>query len=448
MKSSAKALMLSLTTMIFVYAVPLVARAAQPSNVDSGDTTFVLMSAALVLLMTPGLGLFYGGMVRKKNVLNIMVQCFVTVGLVSVQWIICGYSLAFGPDIGHIIGSLEWAGFAGVGSLPNSIYAGTIPHGTFAIFQLMFAVITAALITGSFAERLRFSVFVIFILLWSTLVYDPVAHWVWGAGGWLKNLGVLDFAGGNVVEICSGFSGLAVAIAVGRRTGYGREPILPHNLPLTMVGAGLLWFGWFGFNAGSALAANGIASNAFITTNTAAAAGTLSWLIAEYMDHGKPTMLGAVSGAVASLVAITPACGFVSPMSALFIGLVAGPVCYLAVGKFKQLMGYDDALDVFGIHGVGGMIGTLATGILASIAINPSGADGLLFGNAHTFLIQLLAVGATCLYAGTMSFIIMKAIGLFVPLRAEDEDEEAGLDVSHHGEEAYRYEASMVGPAS
>lgn len=416
--------------------------------IDSGDTTFVLMSAALVLLMTPGLGLFYGGMVRKKNVLNIMMQCFVTAALISVQWVLFGYSLSFGPDIGHFIGSLQWAGFNGVGLIPNTAYASTIPHGTFAIFQLMFAIITAALITGSFAERMRFSAFIVFMLLWSTLVYDPVAHWVWGTGGWLKNLGVLDFAGGNVVEMCSGFSGLAAAIAIGRRMGFGREPMLPHNLPLTMVGAGLLWFGWFGFNAGSALAANGIASNAFITTNSAAAAATLSWLLAEYLDHGKATMLGSVSGAVAGLVAITPACGFVSPLSAIFIGIITGPVCYLAVSRLKARLGYDDSLDVFGIHGVGGIVGTLSTGVFASTAINSMGANGLLYGNAHTFLIQLLAVGATCLYTGLMTFVIMKLLALVMPLRAGDEEEEAGLDISHHGEEAYRYDASIMSPTS
>jgi Amt family ammonium transporter len=368
-------------------------------------------------------------------------QCFITMALISVQWILFGYSLAFGPDVQHIIGNLQWFGFSGVGYAPNPAYAATIPHQTFAIFQLMFAIITAALITGSVAERMKFPVFVIFILAWSTLVYDPLAHWVWGVDGWLKNLGVQDFAGGNVVEICSGFSGLAAAIAVGRRKGFGKEPILPHNLPITMLGAGLLWFGWFGFNAGSALAAGNLASNAFVTTNTCAAAGTLSWMMAEWVHQGKPTVLGAVSGAVAAMVSITPACGFVSPLSALLIGLVTGPLCYLAVSKFKLRLGYDDSLDVFGIHGVGGIIGTLAIGLLASSVINPDSANGLIFGNTHLLAVQATAVLASCLFSGGMTFLILKVLSLFTPLRASSEEEEEGLDICYHGEEAYSYDS-------
>lgn len=428
---------------VFILTAPSSVLAAPGGTVSAGDTTFVLISAALVLLMTPGLALFYGGMVRKKNVLSIMMQCFLTMALISIQWILWGYSLSFGPDINHVIGSLSWRGFTGVGLVPNPVYAATIPHQAFAMFQMMFAIITAALITGSFAERIHFPAFVVFILLWSTCIYDPLAHWVWGTGGWLKNLGVLDFAGGNVVEIASGLSGLAAAIAIGRRKGYGREPMLPHNAPTTLLGAGLLWFGWFGFNAGSALAANGLAVSAFVTTNTAAAAATLAWAAAEWTTQGKPTSLGAVSGAVAGMVAITPACGYVSPGASILIGLLAGFSCFYAVSRIKQRFGYDDTLDVFGIHGVGGIIGTLGTGVFAASAINAAAPNGLIYGNLHTFLIQLLAVIVSCLFSFIGTYLILKVISIFMPLRAPEDDEEVGLDSSHHGEDAYRYDISL-----
>ncbi|MGE5415634.1 MAG: ammonium transporter [Acidobacteriota bacterium] len=416
--------------------------AADTSAINAGDTTWVLVSTALVLLMTPGLALFYGGMVRKKNVLSILMQCFMVMGIVSIQWVLCGYSLAFGPDVGHVIGSLKWAGLSGVGLVPNADYAATIPHQAFVMFQLMFAIITAALLTGAFAERMHFGAFVLFTLLWVTIVYEPLAHWVWGTGGWLKQLGVMDFAGGYVVEICSGFSSLAAALVIGRRSGYGKEPIMPHNLPLTVMGAGLLWFGWFGFNAGSALAANGVAVSAFIATNTAAAAGTFAWALAEWIEQGKPTVLGAVSGAVAALVAITPACGFVSPLSALIIGLIAGPVCYIFCGRIKQKFGYDDSLDVFGIHGVGGVIGSVCLGIMASRTINSAGSDGLMYGNVHAFLIQLLAIAAACSFAFIGTYICMKITELFLPLRVTKDEEDEGLDTACHGQEAYSYEIS------
>jgi Amt family ammonium transporter len=369
-----------------VGAIALLAGAAPPAlaaggpAVDAGDTAFILVSAALVFLMTPGLALFYGGMVRRKNVLSILMQCFVIMGLVSVQWVLLGYTLAFGPDLGHVIGGLDWLGMNGVGQAPNADYAGTIPAAAFAMFQLMFAIITAALIIGAFAERMNFAAFVLFTLLWTTLVYDPLAHWVWGVGGWLRELGALDFAGGTVVHISSGVAGLVAALVLGKRLSLQREPVIPHNLPFTVLGAGLLWFGWFGFNAGSALAANGLAATAFLTTNTAAGAAALSWALAEWLHHGKPTVLGVVSGAVAGLVVITPAAGFVGPLSAVLMGLLVAPVCYWAVAWLKARLGYDDSLDAFGIHGVGGIWGALATGLFASRAVNPAGTE---IGRAH-----------------------------------------------------------------
>lgn len=419
-----------------IAAMPLAALAADAPKVDTGDTAFILVSAALVLLMTPGLALFYGGMVRRKNVLSILMQCFFIMALVSVQWVMGGYSLSFGPDVGHFIGNLSWAGMNGVGAVPNADYAGTIPHAAFAMFQLMFAIITAGLIIGAFAERMKFPVFVVFILLWTTLVYDPMAHWVWGVDGWLRNLGALDFAGGTVVHISSGVSGLVAALVLGKRLG-GREPMVPHNLPLTILGAGLLWFGWFGFNAGSALGANGLAATAFMTTNTAAAAATLSWVLCEWLHHGKPTVLGAVSGAVAGLVVITPAAGFVTPMAAVLMGLLVSPICYLAVAKIKEKLGYDDSLDAFGIHGVGGTVGALLTGVFATTSVNPAGANGLLYGNPHLLLVQFGTVLVTYIFAGGVTYLILKAISLVTELRASEEDEEAGLDISQHGEDAY-----------
>ena len=370
-------------SLAFLVALPAaLAAEAAPAKIDTGDTAFVLISAALVLLMTPALALFYGGMCRTKNVLSTIMQSFFIIGIISIQWVLFGYSLAFGPDISHFIGNLEWIGLNGVGNSPNADYAATIPHSAFMIFQGMFAVITPALITGAFAERMKFSAFAVFTVVWATLVYDPVAHWVWGVGGWLREMGVLDFAGGTVVHIISGVSGLVIALMIGKRRGYGSEVMLPHHLPMTVLGAGLLWFGWFGFNAGSALGANEIASNAFVVTHVSAAAATVSWVLAEWLMHGKPTVLGAASGCIAGLVSITPAAGFVSPLSAVAIGLLGGVICYLSVSVVKAKLGYDDSLDAFGVHGVGGAWGALATGLFASKAVNEAGADGLLFGNA------------------------------------------------------------------
>ncbi|HOW56912.1 MAG TPA: ammonium transporter, partial [Smithellaceae bacterium] len=331
---------------------------------NSGDTAWVMMASALVLLMTiPGLAFFYGGLVRRKNVLSVLMQCLIILCVISLQWVLFGYSLAFGPDWHGIIGKLDWMGLRSVGAAPNPDYAATIPHSTFMAFQLMFAVITPALIIGAYAERVKFSSFLLFTFLWTTFVYDPLAHWVWGTGGWMKSLGALDFAGGIVVHVSSGISALVFALLLGKRIGYNHKPIRPHNLPFTVLGAALLWFGWFGFNAGSALAADGLAANAFITTNTATAAAGLTWAFIEGWHIGKPTILGAATGAVAGLVSITPACGFVNPMNAMFIGIIAAPICYTAIAVIKGKLGYDDALDAFGVHGVGGIWGTIATGI-------------------------------------------------------------------------------------
>jgi len=404
--------------------------------IDAGDTAFVLLSAALVLFMTPGLALFYGGMVRSKNVLATIMQSFMVIGLVTVVWVLWGYSLAFGPDINGFIGDLSWCGLKDVGLSPNEAYASTIPHQAFMIFQGMFAIVTPALISGAFAERLKFSTFVIFILLWSTLVYTPVAHWVWGAGGWLGSLGALDFAGGTVVHISSGASALAAVLLIPRRKGYGQEQFTPHNLPMTISGAAILWFGWFGFNAGSALASNGLAAAAFVNTHVAAAAAAVSWIVVEWLHRKKPTTLGAASGAVAGLVAITPAAGFVSPVAALIIGALAGAICYEGVlGKAR--LGYDDSLDVVGIHGLGGTWGALATGLFASTAVNPHGADGLFFGNPAQLWTQLISVAATIVYAFVMTLVIFKFLDVLLGLKVADEDEVRGLDVSQHSETAY-----------
>jgi ammonium transporter len=428
-----------LLTLIGVLGLPLMAAAADAPAVDTGDTSYMIICTALVMIMTPGLALFYGGMVRRKNVLSIILQSFTCMALVSVQWVLIGYSLGFGPDINHFIGSLQWLGMSGVGADPNPDYAATIPAGVFSMYQLMFAIITVALITGAFAERMRFGAFVAFVLLWTTFIYDPLAHWVWGVDGWLRNLGALDFAGGTVVHISSGISGLVACLVLGKRRESGSEPMVPHHLPMTMLGCALLWFGWFGFNAGSALSANGLAASAFVATNTAAAMAAISWSVAEWLHHGKPTALGAASGVIAGLVAITPAAGFVSVSSSIVIGLLVGPICYFAVSKVKGALGYDDSLDAFGIHGVGGTFGALITGVLASKAINPAGADGLLFGNPHQLLIQLIAVAASIAFAAIGSFILLKIISIFTPLRVTDEDEEVGLDISQHGEDAYSY---------
>jgi len=403
---------------------------------NAGDTVFVMISAALVMLMTPGLALFYGGMVRSKNVLGTVMQSFIILGVITLEWVLWGYSMAFGPDHGSIIGGLEWFGLNGVGMDPSPDYGSTIPHLAFMIFQGMFAIITPALITGAFAERMKFSAFLLFVIIWATLVYNPLAHWVWGVGGWMGKLGALDFAGGTVVHISSGLSALAAAMMVGRRLGYGSTAYIPHNLPMTITGAALLWFGWFGFNAGSALAANGLAANAFVVTHVASALGALSWISVEWLHRGKPTTLGAASAAVAGLVAITPASGFVGPVSAILIGAFAGIFCYGGV-LLKSRLGYDDSLDVVGIHGIGGTWGALATGLFASTAINPDGADGLFFGNPGQLWIQFVSVIVTMAFAFVMTLVILKVIDLAVGLRISPEEEERGLDITLHDEAAY-----------
>ena len=401
---------------------------------DTGDTAFMLIATALVMLMTPGLALFYGGMVRSKNVLSTVLQSFVCLGVVSIIWVAYGYSLAFGPDVNGLIGNLDWAGLAGVGLEPGK-YSATIPHLLFCAFQLMFAVITPALITGTFAERVKFPAFLLFTVLWSTLVYLPVCHWVWG-GGWISGHGGLDFAGGTVIHINSGAAALVAALVFGKRKGWGKESFHPHNLTMTMLGAGILWFGWFGFNAGSALSANGVAVNAFFTTQVATGAALLSWLIAEWLVQGKPTTLGAASGAIAGLVAITPGAGFVTPASAVLIGLVAGALCYFAV-LAKSRIGYDDALDVVGVHGVGGLWGALATGLFATTAVNAAGKNGLFFGNPQLLGIQAMDALTTIAYSVVVTFIILKVVDLVIGLRVSEEEEEQGLDLTQHSEIGY-----------
>jgi ammonium transporter, Amt family len=407
-------------------------------GINFGDTAWILVATALVMSMTaPGLALFYGGLVRRKNVLSTMMQSFFILCMISVQWVLWGYSLAFGPDAGHFIGNLGWFALRGVGLTPDADYAATIPHQLFMVYQMMFAVITPALITGAFAERIKFPTFAVFTLLWATLVYDPVAHWVWGKDGWLHNLGALDFAGGTVVHITSGVSALVFALAIGKRSGYPRVTPPPHNMTYTLVGAALLWFGWFGFNAGSALAANELAVTAFINTNTAAAASALAWLGIEWAVTRKPTVLGAATGAVAGLVAITPAAGFVSPISAIAIGVLVAAVCYIAVALVKQRLGYDDSLDAFGVHGVGGTVGALATGLFAQKYINAAGADGAFFGNVKQLGIQALGVAAVVVYAAVITLVLVKVLDKLMGLRVRDQDEAIGLDNTQHRESAY-----------
>ena len=403
--------------------------------INTADTSFIIFATALVMLMTPGLALFYGGMVRRKNVLSTTVHSYAAMVIVSLQWVLIGYTLCFGKDFAGIIGNFQFLGLHGVGFLPNPDYAATIPQSVFMLFQLMFAIITPALISGAIAERMKFVAFVVFILLWTTLVYDPIAHWVWGAGGWLRNMGALDFAGGNVVHISSGISALVVALVIGKRKKL--KSITPHNLPMTLLGAGILWFGWFGFNAGSALAVNGVALNAFITTNTSAAAAALTWCLCELIIRKKVTSLGLASGIVVGLVAITPGAGFVSPMSSMLIGGAGGVICFFSVTVVKLKFGYDDALDAFGCHGIGGIWGGIATGIFASKAINSAGANGLIYGNIKLLGIQLIAILATIAYSAIMTFIILKVLGKFMTLRVTADEESDGLDVSQHGEEAY-----------
>jgi Amt family ammonium transporter len=420
--------------------------AEDPPTIDTGNAAWLLVSSALVLLMTPGLALFYGGLVRPKNVLSTLMHSFFILALISVQWVLWGYSLAFGPSMNGFIGSLAWVGLNGVGQDPNPDYAATIPHLSFMAFQMMFAIITPALITGAFAERKRFKAFVLFSLLWATFVYDPICHWVWagtnvGADnevlGWIRALGALDFAGGTVVHISSGISALVAATVLGHRVGLGKEKMEPHDLTMTVLGAGLLWFGWFGFNAGSALAANGLAASAFVTTNTAAAMGALAWVTVAWAHKGHPSVLGAAAGAIAGLVGITPAAGFVTPTSAILIGLGAGVVCYFAI-QLREKLRVDDALDVWAVHGVGGIWGALATGIFATTAVNSAGKDGLLYGNPSLFVSQLIAVVVAVVFSGVMTFIILKIVDAVIGLRVPEQEEVLGLDISQHGEPAYQ----------
>lgn len=420
-------------------ALPALAQqSASVPKINAGDTAWMLVATALVMLMTPGLAFFYAGMVRRKNVMGTLMHSFIMLGLIGVQWVLWGYSLAFGPDHGGIIGGLAWVALRGVGLAPNPQYAATIPHQLFMMYQGMFAIITPALITGAFAERIRFGPFVLFSVLWATLIYDPLAHWVWGVGGWLRALGALDFAGGTVVHINAGVAGLVTAMLIGPRKGFKHEPMPPHSLPLTLLGASILWFGWFGFNAGSSLGSGALATAAFVNTNTATAAAMIGWLLVDWIGRGKATALGAVSGAVAGLVAITPAAGFVNVRSAMVIGLLAGVICGVAV-ILRARTRLDDALDVFSVHGLGGTWGALATGLLAEKAVNAAGANGLFFGNAGQLWTQFLAVLVTYVYAGVGTYILYKIVHALFGLRTTSEEELMGLDLSQHEESGYNF---------
>jgi Amt family ammonium transporter len=407
-------------------------------EINAGDTAWILMSTALVMLMTPGLAFFYGGLVRRKNVLSTIMHSFFILALVSVIWVLWGYTLAFGPDTGlGLIGGFDWLGLEGVTGEPSDTYATTIPHLLFMAFQMMFAIITPALITGAFAERKRFKAFILFAIAWSTFVYAPIAHWVWSPEGWLFALGVLDFAGGTVVHLSSGVAALVAALFIGRRMGLIEPATEPHDVPMTVLGAGLLWFGWFGFNAGSAVAANGLAATAFVTTNTAAAMAALTWVTISWLHKGTPSVLGAAIGAVAGLVAITPAAGYVTPAASILIGLGVGVVCYGA-SQLRLRSRVDDALDVFAVHGVGGAFGALATGVFATVAVNSAGVDGLLAGNAGQVVTQAIGVGVVAIYSAVATSIILVFVNLVVPIRVPSEAEEAGLDLAQHGEVAYQ----------
>jgi Amt family ammonium transporter len=413
----------------FLLLFPMLAW-AEEGKIDTGDTAWMMVACALVMLMTPGLALFYGGMVRSKNVLSSLMHSFFAMGLMSIQWVVLGYTLAFGEDVGGFVGGLNHLFLRGVGTEPS----GSIPHLVFMMFQGMFAIITPALISGAIAERMKFSTYCVFILLWGTLVYDPIAHWVWGSGGWLLEMGTLDFAGGTVVHMSSGFSALVLAIIIGKRMDYGKTPIYPNNLVFTALGAALLWFGWYGFNAGSALSSGASAANAFVTTHIAAAGAMVSWVFAEWWFRRQPSILGAASGVIAGLVTITPAAGFVSPMGALLMGLIGGLVCYGAIlmkGKFS----YDDSLDAFGIHGIGGLLGALLTGVFAAEAIG--GTAGLFEGNLAVMGPQIIGVLATMIYASVVTFILVKILDATMGLRVEEDDEREGLDTNTHGEHAY-----------
>lgn len=419
---------------LLVLMAPTVFAADGSGAIDTGDTAWVLISAALVFIMTPGLGFFYGGMVRSKNVLTTIMQSFFIVAMISVEWFILGYAMTFGTDIHGCIGSLDKIGLTGVGL--EVIEGGTIPELAFVAFQCMFAVITPALITGAFAERIKFRAFCIFILLWAILLYNPMAHWVWG-GGFLAQLGALDFAGGLVIHILSGVSGLTLCLLVGKRRGLDQYPIIPHNMPMVVLGATLLWFGWFGFNAGSALGANGLAAVAFVNTQAAAAAATVSWVLIEWIVNGKPTILGAASGCVAGLVAITPAAGFVAPLPSVLIGLISGIICYVAVAVVKNRLGYDDSLDAFGIHGVGGTWGSIATGLWATVDINPDGANGLFYGDTHLLFAQVVSTLVAYGLAIVGTVILYKVISLFTSFHVDADEEIVGLDITEHGERGY-----------
>ena len=409
-------------------------------NINTGDTAFMLISTALVLFMTPGLALFYGGMVKRKNVLSTIMASFFIAGLASVLWVLIGYSLSFGKDMGGIIGNFDWAFFNGVSGAPNADYAPTIPHTLFAAFQMMFAIITPALITGSLVERMKFSALFVFIGIWSVVVYYPMAHMVWGVGGFIRNLGAIDFAGGNVVHISSGVSALVAAIFLGKRKGHGKVAEQPHNIPLVFIGAAILWFGWFGFNAGSALGSSSLAVHALMTTNTSAAAALLSWMLVEKIMRGKPTMLGAATGAVVGLVAITPGAGFVPIWASLIIGAVVSPICFFAMSYIKPKFGYDDSLDAFGCHGVGGIWGGIATGLFTQSSINPAATkwNGLVFGDTRLFVAQLISIGITIAVAVVGTSIIMFALKkVMKEIRVSPREESEGLDISQHGESAY-----------
>ena len=402
--------------------------------VNSGDTAWVLISAALVFVMTPAVALFYGGMVRSKNVLTTIMQSMFVMGMISVEFILIGYTMIFGADLGGLIGDLEKIVLAGVDY--NILEGGTIPELAFVAFQCMFAALTPALITGAFAERMRFSGFALLMLLWAIFIYNPMAHWVWG-GGFLAQLGALDFAGGLVIHILSGVSGLTICILLGKRRGYGKSAIVPHNIPMTVLGAALLWIGWFGFNAGSALGANELAANAFLVTQIAAAAGVLGWVLPEWKRSGKPTILGAVSGGIAGLVAITPAAGYVTILPSLAIGFIGGIICYSAVAILKEKLGYDDSLDAFGVHGIGGIWGAVATGLWATTAINPDGANGLFYGESNLFYSQIISIGVAIVFAVVGSIILYKIVNAIIPLRVDASEEIGGLDVMEHGERGY-----------
>lgn len=404
--------------------------------ISAADTAWILVSSALVMLMTPGVAFFYGGMVRRKNLLSTIMMSFVCLGLVGLLWILYGYSLSFGSDYGGIIGGLNFLGLTNVGQEPSTVYAPTVPHLAFMIFQAMFAIITVALFTGAIVERVKFSALLLFSALWLTLVYSPVTHWIWGNGGWLAGLGVLDFAGGAVVHINAGVSALALVLLLGRRRGFPQNAMEPNNVPLVVLGAGLLWFGWFGFNAGSSLASDGLAASAFVATNTAAAAAALAWMFISWIHH-RPTIMGMVTGAVAGLATITPAAGFVSPLAAVPIGFVAAVVCYYTMIFFKTKLGFDDSLDVFAVHGVGGVLGMLSVGIFSSLAVNSAGADGLVYGSVMQLLRQLIGIAVVGGYAFVVTWILGKLVALTIGLRVGQPEETVGLDLSQHGERAY-----------